>query len=437
MKNYYVLSNGRVRRSANTLYIENKDGDKKPLPVEDVDSLYLFGEVDLNTRLLNFLSQKKIPLHVFNYYGFYSGSYYPREYLHSGFLLVHQVACYQDEKRRLHVARELVRASAHSLLRNLAYYERRKARPSDARDEEEAEPAGEVGLLALSTDTPSGVPTDAAAEAAVDAHLLAPPDPADFGNLADIIEDPEDADAATIFGAEVSEEAASAAEAGDNALGGVTGTETARSGASASLAWLRATIESLAALVDAQTDVNALRGVEGKIRERYYNAWRHIVSEEAWAFERRVRRPPDNEINALISFGNGFLYTVCLSEIYRTQLTPTVSYLHEPGARRFSLALDLSEIFKPLIVDRAIFRLLNTGQMKPGAHFDKSLDGCYLSEAGKKLFLAALEERLGATIKHRRLGRHVSYRHLIRLECYKLIRHLTHVEPYHAFRAWW
>lgn len=440
MKNYYVLSSGRVRRSANTLYIENKDGDKKPLPIEDVDSLYLFGEVDLNTRLLNFLSQKKIPLHVFNYYGFYSGSYYPREYLHSGFLLVHQVACYHDEKRRLHVARELVRASAHSLLRNLAYYERRKARPSDARDEEEAEPAGEIGLLTPDTDTPSGVPRDAAVEAAVDAHLLAPSDlaaPADFGNLADIVDDPEDADAATIFGAEVSEAAASAAEENGNAPGRVISTETASSGAAASLAWLRATIESLAALVDVQTDVNALRGVEGKIRERYYNAWRHIVSDDAWAFERRVRRPPDNEINALISFGNGFLYTVCLSEIYRTQLTPTISYLHEPGARRFSLALDLSEIFKPLIVDRAIFRLLNTGQMKPGTHFDKSLDGCYLSEAGKKLFLAALEERLGATIKHRRLGRHVSYRHLIRLECYKLIRHLTGVEPYHAFRAWW
>ena len=55
----------------------------------------------------------------------------------------------------------------------------------------------------------------------------------------------------------------------------------------------------------------------------------------------------------------------------------------------------------------------------------------------RSLFLGALEERLNATIKHRRLGRHVSYRHLIRLECYKLIRHLTEVETYHAFRAWW
>jgi CRISPR/Cas system-associated endonuclease Cas1 len=394
VKNYYVLSNGRVRRSANTLYIENKDGDKKPLPVEDVDSLYLFGEVDLNTRLLNFLSQKKIPLHVFNYYGFYSGSYYPREYLHSGFLLVHQVACYHDEKRRLHVARELVRASAHSLLRNLAYYERRKGRPGEAR-QDEAEPVGEIGLSSLSADTPSGVPTDATAEAAVDAHPLAPPDFAEHSDFAQPVEPVDDPNtttaAAVLFGAEVSEVSQETPHApeSDEVPKLVPGVEALSAGtvasptSHASLAWLRATIESLAALVDGQTDVNALRGVEGKIRERYYAAWRHIVSDDAWAFERRVRRPPDNEINALISFGNGFLYTVCLSEIYRTQLTPTVSYLHEPGARRFSLALDLSEIFKPLIVDRAIFRLLNTGQMKPNTHFDKSLDGCYLSEAGK------------------------------------------------------
>ena len=149
-----------------------------------------------------------------------------------------------------------------------------------------------------------------------------------------------------------------------------------------------------------------------------------------------MRRPPDNEVNALISFGNGHLYTICLSEIYRTQLTPTISYLHEPGVRRFSLALDLSEIFKPLLVDRAIFRLINTGQLQD-SDFDRSMNGCYLTDSGRKKYLIALEERLSATIHHRRLGRHVSYRHLIRLECYRLIRCLTGLEPYKAFRAWW
>lgn len=399
MKNYYVLSNGRVKREANTLYIENEAGQKKPVPIEDVESLYLYGEVDINTKLLVFLSQKKIPLHVFNYYGFYSGSYYPREYLHSGYLLVHQVSHYADHDKRLTLARELVRGAAHSLLRNIAYYEKRKGGVDDER-----EPVGEIS--AGEVPASSGVPTDPETETAVDAAASAPV----------LLED-------TLTTEDSTPEA-------DPLEGAVIWDETPHP-----LGVLRDVITGLAELISVQSEINPLRGIEGKMRERYYQAWRHILR-EGWTFERRVRRPPDNEVNALISFGNSHLYTVCLGELYRTQLTPTISYLHEPGARRFSLALDLSEIFKPLIVDRAIFRLINTGQLKE-SHFDRSLDGCFLTDPGKKLFLAALEERLATTIKHRRLGRAVSYRHLIRLECYKLIRHLTGVENYHAFRAWW
>ena len=398
MKNYYVLSNGRVKRENNTLTIENAAGEKKPVPIEDVESLYLYGEIDLNTRVLNFLSQKKITLHVFNYYGFYSGSYYPREYLHSGYLLTHQVRHYNDHALRLKIVRELVAASAHSMLRNLLYYKNRKAGAA-AGSTEEREPVGEIVPEDIRS---TAVPADAELEASVDAAQESvftagegvESDP--FASGIDFFDEDEE------------------------------------------LAPLEAacrTITGLAALLKDYDQINQLRGLEGKMRVTYYRAWRHIINED-WAFDRRVRRPPDNEVNALISFGNGVCYTACLGELYRTQLTPTISYLHEPGARRFSLSLDMSEIFKPLLVDRAIFRLINTGQLKP-AHFDRSLDGCYLTDAGKKLFLGALEERMNATIKHRRLGRHVSYRHLIRLECYKLIRHLTGIEDYRAFRAWW
>jgi CRISPR-associated protein Cas1 len=197
------------------------------------------------------------------------------------------------------------------------------------------------------------------------------------------------------------------------------------------------TISSLTERLDAAQTPDELRGLEGKMRLSYYSAWRYILREgEGLDFTRRVRRPPDNIVNALISFGNGLLYAACLTELYRTQLTPTISYLHEPGTRRFSLALDLSEIFKPLIVDRAIFTLLNTRQLQ-AKHFDKRLNYCYLGEAGRKIFIKAFEEKLQSTLYHRQLKRHVSYQRLIRLECYRLIRHLTDAEPYRAFRAWW
>lgn len=402
-RNYYVLSNGRIRREKNTVYVEDGEGKKTPLPVENIESLYLYGEVDLNTRLLNFLAKQRITLHVFNYYGFYSGSFYPRDYLHSGFLLVRQAEHYGAEPKRVALAKEIVRASAHSLLRNVLYYERRRGKPGTG----EVEPTGEVGTDAPAAPS-SAIPVDGVAESVIDGAVFAP------------LSEDEDSDP---FAAPV------------GADSDVEGQGSASEASGRELSEVRLAMEKLSDAIDLQSTVASLLGIEGKLRQRYYAAWEHLLVGD-WSFSRRVRRPPDNEINSLISFGNGHLYSVCLSEIYRTQLTPTISFLHEPGVRRFSLALDLSEIFKPLIVDRAIFRLLNTGQLKT-SHFDRDTGGCFLSDDGKKLFLGEIEKRLATTIRHRRLGRSVTYRHLIRLECYKLIRHLSGLETYRAFRAWW
>src|SRR5947207_3219725 len=73
---------------------------------------------------------------------------------------------------------------------------------------------------------------------------------------------------------------------------------------------------------------------------------------------------PSNEVNAMISFVNSMCYTLCLDMIYHTQLNPTISFLHQPGERRYSLALDLAEIFKPVLADRLIFSLLNKKQIQ-------------------------------------------------------------------------
>jgi len=302
---------------------------RKPIPIEDVEAFYIFGEIDLNTKLLNFLAQKRIPVHVFNYYGFYSGSYYPREYLVSGFLVVKQVETYLDAAKRLALAREIVQTAIDNILRNLKYYEARQ-------------------------------------------QGLAP--------------------------------------------------------------WIEI-IEAHRAQADEVNSVGELMGIEGRVRERYYESFNEILDLEE-PFEKRVRRPPDNMVNALISFGNALLYATTLSEIYRTQLNPTVSFLHEPGDRRFSLALDVSEIFKPILVDRLIFKVLNTKMLGP-EDFDQDLNYCYLKDKGRKLFVQEYDERLKTTISHRTLGRKVSYRRLIRLECYKLIKHLMGVEVYKGFRAWW
>jgi CRISPR-associated protein Cas1 len=129
-------------------------------------------------------------------------------------------------------------------------------------------------------------------------------------------------------------------------------------------------------------------------------------------------------------------YSECLRAIQQTQLNPTISFLHEPGERRYSLSLDISEIFKPLLVDRVIFKVLNKKELQE-SDFDHKLNKVVLKEKGKKKFIQAFEDRMLETIKHRSLNRNVSYKHLIKLECYKLQKQLLHLEEYKPFKMYW
>lgn len=325
MKDYYIFKSGRISRKDNSIFLETKEGDI-PIPVNDIDSLYFFGEIDLNTKAINFFAQQGIVLHFFNYYGWWTGSFYPRENLLSGEVIVRQAEHYLDPAKRLEIAKEFVRGAMHGFVTNLKRY-----------------PA--VGQ--------------------------------------DILEQ----------------------------------------------------IESFSEKVGDQGDIASLMGIEGNARDTYYGAF-PLVIKQSIEFEKRVKHPPDNMMNALISFVNSLVYTSVIKEIYRTQLNPTISYLHEPFYRRFSLALDVAEIFKPIYGDRVIFDLLNTNQITE-KHFEKELNYCSLKEEGRKIVVKAFDEKMRTTIFHKKLKRKVSYQKIIRLELYKLIKHLLGEERYESFRIWW
>ena len=194
-------------------------------------------------------------------------------------------------------------------------------------------------------------------------------------------------------------------------------------------------IQSLYKKIDSTKIVQELMGIEGNIRKNYYSCWNVIIDQNV-DFKKRVYYPPDNMINSLISFINSLVYTKTLSEIYKTQLNPTISYLHEPGTRRFSLALDISEVFKPLIADRLIFSLLNRNQITEDS-FSDSLNGLRLTPKASKTIVQAFDEKMKTTIKHKELNKDVSYQFLIRLELYKLIKHLIGEKEYTGFEIWW
>jgi len=196
-------------------------------------------------------------------------------------------------------------------------------------------------------------------------------------------------------------------------------------------------IEKMVELLDNTefSDTTEIMNIEGRIRETYYNALDAILPEE-FRIGKRERQPPGNRGNALISFGNSLLYSTILSEIYHTHLDPTISYLHAPGERRFSLCLDVSEIFKPIIVDRVILKVVNKN-MITDRDFVEEMGGLLLNEKGKRTFIKEWDEKLATTIYHRNLDRRVSFRQLIRLELYKLEKHFVEGELYKPLIMWW
>lgn len=327
-RDYYVFNNGRLKRKDNTLYFIDAEGNKKAIPIEQVNCMHLFGEIDVNSKLLNYLAQYGIMLKFYNYYGYYSGMYVTRKKNVSGFCLVNQSKCYLDEENRLFLAKCFIESAIFHILRNLRRHKEKE-------------------------------------------------------DIKDII---------------------------DNIK------------------------ENRIKVNDCKT-VTELMGVEGVIRKKYYKAFNSITGSK-FPFQRREKRPPTTEMNALISFGNSLMYTAVLSEIYKTQVDPTISFLHEPSTKRFSLSLDIAEIFKPLVIDTLIFYLINNNIIQDDC-FTYENEICFLNEKGRKIFISEFEKKMSTTIKHRVLKRKVSYRMFIRLECYKLIKHFIGEQPYKPLKAWW
>ena len=333
-KTYYLFNPGRLSRRDQTLKftpVDEEGNEQKPrfLPVEGVEDLYIFGSLDANSALYNFLGKNDIAVHFFDYYENYSGSFMPKDQLLAGKVILAQAEFHKSQKKRSAIAQQFIDGASYNILRNLKYYNSRGK---------------------------------------------------ELQSYIDVIEDFRDH-------------------------------------------------------IEATTAIDELMGLEGNIRNSYYEAFDHIVAED-FRMEGRSKQPPKNELNSLISFGNMMCYSQCLRAIHQTQLNPTISYLHTPGERRYSLALDLAEIFKPLLVDRVIFKVLNKKEIQV-KDFDKKVNRIVLKEAGKKKFIAAFEEQLNETIHHRHLKRKVSYKHLIRLECYKLVKHILKMDTYKPFKIWW
>lgn len=179
--------------------------------------------------------------------------------------------------------------------------------------------------------------------------------------------------------------------------------------------------------------IQELMLTEAKARNHYYSFFDAILFGEDFAFEKRTKRPPRNPVNAMISFGNTLLYNRIATEIQKTSLNIQIGILHAAGRRNESLNLDLAELFKPVIVDRTIFKLINKRMIQADAHFETKKDGAVLlNDAGKRIFLAEFDKKLYS--KHQYEKENLCYHTIIQKEVQKLLQVVRHGGTYKPFR---
>ncbi len=311
MKRLFVVENGTLKRKNDTISLVTKEGTKYA-PITSISSIYVFSEVKINKRLLQFLSKNHVPVHFFGRH--YLGTYYPRLFNASGFMVLKQVESYLDPERRGRIASKFVEGA----VKNMATVLR------------------ENGLKEESA------------------------------KLREYV----------------------------NALKG---------------------------------DVEEVMGVEGNAREFYFTQLDRILPEK-FRLVRRSRRPPENMGNSLMSLLNMLLYTAVLDEVYQTHLDPRVGFLHSTNFRRFSLNLDVAEVFRPVLVDRLMISMTKRREVSE-SDFDSV--GLKLSKSGLKKVLSAMDSRLNSTVKVGK--RKMSYSRVIRTELYKLERHLAGDVEYSPF----
>lgn len=197
-------------------------------------------------------------------------------------------------------------------------------------------------------------------------------------------------------------------------------------------------IERLSELLDQSTRANGLprlMGLEGAGAAAYFAGLRHLFARKEWLFEKRVRRPPTDPVNVLLSFGYTLLTRQMEATVERVGLDPYLGCLHRDSYNRPSLALDLVEEFRAIVVDSVVLRCLNSELITP-ADFSRQDDPgrpVLLGEAGRNRFIREFEGRLALTFTHPALGEKVTYRRCLELQARDMARAFQAGNAYRPF----
>lgn len=326
-REYHIINSGVLNKKDYAMLFENEEL-KHHIPVEATEQLNVYNEITLTSAVIRTLDYEGIRLGIYDKYGDLLGYFIPESYNQDAKVLLAQAKEYNDDKRRLRVAKAMEMAAMHNIRANVRYFEKHKSC------------------------------------------------------------------------SEIKE------------------------------------IEQI--LTDAIVKMNQCKSVEellleeARCRQKYYQGFNLFLKNDYFVFEKRTRRPPMDPINALISFGNTLLYNRIQQIIWKTSLDTRIGIFHSANNRHCSLNLDFADLFKPIIVDRVIFTLINKGQIGENDFTTHDNGTVYLNEKGKRLFIESFNNKMASKLNIK--GKSMTYHQLIESELRTYLHHILTEEKYKPYK---
>jgi CRISPR-associated protein Cas1 len=184
------------------------------------------------------------------------------------------------------------------------------------------------------------------------------------------------------------------------------------------------------------TPLETILGIEGAGSAAYFQCFGKLLTrQDQWPFPGRVKRPPTDPVNSLLSFGYSLLTNKVASAVQLVGFDHFVGYLHSSFYGRPALALDLVEEFRPVIVDSVVLNILNH-RILASNDFVVELGAYRLREEKRNILFTKLEERLNEEVNHPTFGYKTTYRRCLELQVRLLAKFLTgEISEYPPFLA--
>jgi CRISPR-associated protein Cas1 len=184
-------------------------------------------------------------------------------------------------------------------------------------------------------------------------------------------------------------------------------------------------LEQAIAPIETTKNINSLRGLEGAGSAAYFACFDQLIRTTEFSFNKRVRRPPTDPVNSLLSFGYSLLRHDIQGAVNIAGFDPYLGYLHCERYGRASLALDLMEEFRPLVVDAVVLSTLNKQLLIKSDFVTEPLSGAVsLTPQGRKRFLQQYAQKKQSEFKHPVLGRKCTYQEAFELQARLLAKYL-------------